>query len=859
MTRLRDTIDRTPEYVNFIKELREFHEIKGTTLQAEPILGKRRLDLYKIFHAVVSAGGFDEVTKNRGWKQVGDIFQFPSTCTNSAYILKGIYIRNLLGWEEEKVWNKTWTPPKELLGPHAHRLSNLAGKAYKPATKKSPKLKSSASTTQANKTVKLSTTMTADVLFGSLNTLPQLGNPLLIDLNANPPIYTNQINNPPTQPQLQTVPQLQEELKQETIFNEKDRILFALQFGQKDDVEWALDQIVTISFECPEKLELSKGTAFLLELLVLLAQPCLVSHAADNALPTCATDTLERMLKSIGNAQVENMDAVSITPTADNDGANTTTNYSDSDALNIILKVLHILRNFSLIADFAPTLAKYKLVKELLIQGLQTSMSTGHVELGRHSMDVLENIAFHMELTSTEDPCLAGVQTVVAAHDRYLVISSIRTLTWFTMNKANHAYLESCPVIVRISQMLLSNDEELVGTSLEYIYQHTKISLKSRTQFLTSPHSSAYVGLLISLLMTKSKYFCTRFIHEDHSMASLPSPTYSGGSPDAGALQQPEQQQPQPKQAIIPHVPDLTVYHNLDEPYRCLGWLKDKFEVADRSSVLSLDDIYLLYEARFGLEKALKMRDFYTVMKIAFPKASTSGAGSLLGSAGHSSPVVEGLNIVGIQIKMSILQDRSQVPCKWEQCSLLFDDTFSLQRHILHDHMKPITTSDDINSTNYICGWSHCTIEQNLFSNKNDWISHLRTHFYNEIGESRCNSPIQSPELSLSLPSTPTSNISSSSTLPCVDNSNIQGIALVVSHLLDWLSKDPQSMYYFIPYEKELSAIAEQRPKLACRIWSICSNFRSSQQNDNTSSIATPTKTLDAIATTTTDLAASTR
>lgn len=68
----------------------------STTLQAEPVLGGRRLDLYKIFQVVVSSGGFDEVTKNRGWKQVGDIFQFPSTCTNSAYILKGVYIRNLV-------------------------------------------------------------------------------------------------------------------------------------------------------------------------------------------------------------------------------------------------------------------------------------------------------------------------------------------------------------------------------------------------------------------------------------------------------------------------------------------------------------------------------------------------------------------------------------------------------------------------------------------------------------------------------------------------------------------------------------------------------------------------------------------
>ncbi|KAI8357827.1 ARID DNA-binding domain-containing protein [Choanephora cucurbitarum] len=103
MARLRDTIDRTPEYVNFIKELKQFHLEKGTTLQAEPVLGGRRLDLYKIFQVVANSGGFEEVTKNRGWKQVGDIFQFPSTCTNSAYILKGVYIRNLVIHEYESI------------------------------------------------------------------------------------------------------------------------------------------------------------------------------------------------------------------------------------------------------------------------------------------------------------------------------------------------------------------------------------------------------------------------------------------------------------------------------------------------------------------------------------------------------------------------------------------------------------------------------------------------------------------------------------------------------------------------------------------------------------------------------------
>jgi hypothetical protein len=564
-----------------------------------------------------------------------------------------------LGWEEEKLWSKDWQPPKELLGPGAHKSSTLAGKAYKVGPKKSASPKPS----KKKKNEHL------------------YSDPLLFDfsnMDMDPPIYAttqdqlkHELSNITTTTIATPITPTTDE-SSTSAFNEKDRILFALQFGQRVDVEWALDEIVHMSFECPEKLELAESP-FLLQLLLSLAQPCLTSHAADNALPTSATDTLNSMMDT-SCSQLEEDDPTPVkkvvatttaTATCNNDSfsimvpllaadinnATVETTSNSLGALDIILKVLHILRNFSFLANYIPILAKHAFVKEILVQGLETSMSTGHVELGRHSMDVLENIAAHMELVSEKDPCLNCIYTLVAAHDRYLVIGSIRTLTWLTMNQLNHIHLESSPVIARITQMLLSNDEELVGTALEYIYQYTRTSTESRSQFLTSPHSSAYIGLLISLLITKSKYFCTRFIQED--LIPTPSTTTTSTS---GFLQQEQQQPVVPR---VPRVPDLTVYQKLDEPFRCLGWLKDKFEVADRSSVLSLDDIYLLYEARFGLEKALKMRDFYTVMKIAFPKASTtSETKPLLASPGQSSPVVEGLNILGIQIKMSILQDR---------------------------------------------------------------------------------------------------------------------------------------------------------------------------------------------------------
>ncbi|KAG0167958.1 hypothetical protein DFQ29_000180, partial [Apophysomyces sp. BC1021] len=41
--------------------------------------------------------------------------------------------------------------------------------------------------------------------------------------------------------------------------------------------------------------------------------------------------------------------------------------------------------------------------------------------------------------------------------------------------------------------------------------------------------------------------------------------------------------------------------------------IEDKFKITSISSNLTLDDMYLRYKSRFRLEKALKLKEFYTV------------------------------------------------------------------------------------------------------------------------------------------------------------------------------------------------------------------------------------------------------
>ena len=83
-----------------------------------PILGHKELDLHKLYEEVIRRGGLEavhsisvfasltcnqsvlQVVEQKLWRKVSKAFQFPSTCTNSAFILRKTYEKFLLDWEK---------------------------------------------------------------------------------------------------------------------------------------------------------------------------------------------------------------------------------------------------------------------------------------------------------------------------------------------------------------------------------------------------------------------------------------------------------------------------------------------------------------------------------------------------------------------------------------------------------------------------------------------------------------------------------------------------------------------------------------------------------------------------------------
>jgi chromatin structure-remodeling complex subunit RSC9 len=110
------TIDRTPEYEEFINKLREFHTERGTRFDPEPKITPYQLDLLKIFKHVVQSGGYDKITDEKlAWRRVcAELGIRAANEAAAAFSLKTAYYKNLAAYEIRTVHNQT-PPPPEIL------------------------------------------------------------------------------------------------------------------------------------------------------------------------------------------------------------------------------------------------------------------------------------------------------------------------------------------------------------------------------------------------------------------------------------------------------------------------------------------------------------------------------------------------------------------------------------------------------------------------------------------------------------------------------------------------------------------------------------------------------------------------
>lgn len=90
------------EQVSFMKELETFHKERCLEFKPPKFYGEP-LNCLKLWRAVVRLGGYEQVTSCKLWRQVGESFKPPKTCTTVSWTFRCFYEKALLEYEKYKM------------------------------------------------------------------------------------------------------------------------------------------------------------------------------------------------------------------------------------------------------------------------------------------------------------------------------------------------------------------------------------------------------------------------------------------------------------------------------------------------------------------------------------------------------------------------------------------------------------------------------------------------------------------------------------------------------------------------------------------------------------------------------------
>ncbi|KAL9234698.1 hypothetical protein vseg_009536 [Gypsophila vaccaria] len=90
------------EQAEFMRELEAFYKERYLDFKPPKFYGEP-LNLLKLWRAVVELGGYDRVTFYKLWRQIGESFHPPKTCTTISWTFRIFYEKALLEYEKHKI------------------------------------------------------------------------------------------------------------------------------------------------------------------------------------------------------------------------------------------------------------------------------------------------------------------------------------------------------------------------------------------------------------------------------------------------------------------------------------------------------------------------------------------------------------------------------------------------------------------------------------------------------------------------------------------------------------------------------------------------------------------------------------
>lgn len=246
----------------------------------------------------------------------------------------------------------------------------------------------------------------------------------------------------------------------------QNRILLALKSELPNEIDWAFSRLIALSFEWNEfSLNMIPG---LLNELLSFAQPFFDWWSS---------------LDIKGHEELKDEDIPS---------------FSETHRMERILQVFHILRNLSFLDHNTIILTEHSGFRTMLQQGLSMPPSTHLNELRIYCLDTLECLSIHITLRSKFDVYLRELHRLLQTNDKAVILGCLRALTRLAANEHNEKILcEIDPEIIdRVSQLLLVQDDELIGATLDYLYQFSSFHGDAAVQIAKN-----FPGNIVSILV----------------------------------------------------------------------------------------------------------------------------------------------------------------------------------------------------------------------------------------------------------------------------------------------------------------------------------------------------------------------
>lgn len=739
-------IERTPEYEEFMKKLQEYHDERGTVLTPEPELGRKRLDLLKLYKKVTEAGGYDHCTTEKGvWRDLAQSYKLAANNTNAGYLLKTIYYKNLAAYEIKTFHGKE-PPPKELVEDRS-----AAGGPIMTRTFENTPPEGSPDTEAKEEDLSMSPSAvntTQAVTTNSGRTLRQAPPQRQF---YQPPVTTPRATSKTATagPSQQQQPHQQTQQPQPTHQTPPQHPNGASSVNPAQS--WTPPNSVPAHYSGtslgpvprPVITPANSPQAYMNQrqmTMPLTRAPKLGAGHPGASLMTRVTmglrsglpDEVAFALTNLVRISFEHGDSLKaddypgmtealvlelsrltdFTRGSSKDITDTIETPENQKKLNIILEAALILRNMSINVENAKYMASLKLCRSTIVEGVNIPPHSTLTELKHYCLDIAEAMCPLLSLADNGE-LFKGLVAGLDSDDRGILIASLRGITRLVhRDETNRLKSVNLTSIRRVQDLLLLEDEELLLASLDFLYQYTVMD-ENIAVLMSQPTALGFLNQLKRLLLHQAE--------ENHTTYSL----------------RPRAKIPPPTQ--IPNLPQEIVNELLGfpEPERATKWMRTCF-TPDSDCDITQIALWQSYQARFtpyvNIRPLLAAADFIKNVSVAFSEASAMVL--------SMPPGTQKFIIKGIKPRLTPLSPSGvdYLACQWTvgagqhpenimgRCQEMLPSPQDLFSHILDAHLTPPPPGEGANMT-LCCFWAEChRFPPPGSSDRRSVIAHVRTH-----------------------------------------------------------------------------------------------------------------------------------